>query len=205
MWVKICGVRSIEAAQQAEAAGADAIGLNFHPPSPRAVTVENARAIQAAISIPAYLVVVDHPLSELRELLRLTKAHGVQFHGDTSREEAESLGWPYLRAFRAHPKILAELESWGMDPVLLDAFHPDLHGGTGKRVDVHLAQKACRLRPIILAGGLTPENLTETLQEIPAWGVDVASGVEGPDGKQDLDRIRAFCDAAKRATTLDSK
>ena len=205
MWVKICGVRSIDAALEAEAAGADAIGLNFHPPSPRAVTVQEAKAIQAAISLPAYLVVVNRTLPELRDLLRLTKAYGVQFHGDTPRQEADRLGSPYLRAFRAHSGILAELDAWGRDPVLLDAFHPDLHGGTGKRVDVDLAQKICRQRPIILAGGLTPENLTETLREIPAWGVDVASGVEGPDGEQDLDRIRAFCDAAKRATAPDSK
>ena len=84
MWVKICGVRSIEAARQAEAAGADAIGINFHPPSPRAVSIEQAQSIQAAISIPAYLVVVNRPLSELQELLRHTGAYGIQLHGDLS-------------------------------------------------------------------------------------------------------------------------
>ena len=205
MWVKICGVRGIEAARQAEAAGADAIGINFHPPSPRAVSIEQAQSIQAAISIPAYLVVVNRPLSELKELLRLTGAYGIQLHGDTTQEEAERLNSPYLRAFRAHPGVLSELESWSGDPVLLDAFHPDLHGGTGKQVNAMLARKACEKKRIILAGGLTPENLPGILSEIPAWGVDVASGVEGPDGQQDLDRIRAFCDAAKRATQPDSK
>ena len=205
MWVKICGVRTVEAALQAEASGADAIGLNFHPPSPRAVGIEHARSIQAAVSIPAYLVVVNRPLAELREILSQTGAHGVQFHGDTTEREAALLGCPSLRAFRAHPGILSELDNWTQDPVLLDAFHPNLHGGTGKRVDAELAQAACRKKRIILAGGLTPENLRETLAQIPAWGVDVASGVEGPDGHQDLERIRAFCEAAKRAAGPDSK
>lgn len=205
MWVKICGVRSIEAAQHAEASGADAIGLNFYPPSPRAVDIKQARAIQSAVSIPAYLVVVDRPIIELQELLKLTGAHGAQFHGKTTQEDADRLGWPYLRAFRAHPEILDELSEWSSDPVLLDAFHPDLHGGTGKKVDAELAKRACQQKRIILAGGLNPENVAATLQKIPAWGVDVASGVEGPDGHQDLDRIQAFCLAAKRAIRPDSK
>ena len=104
------------------------------------------------------------------------------------------------------PQQVRSHYSASFSPPPLTAVHDqEVHGGTGKQGDAALARKACEKKRIILAGGLTPENLPGILSEIPAWGVDVASGVEGPDGQQDLNRIRAFCDAAKRATQPDSK
>ena len=106
MWVKICGVRTIEAARQAEASGADAIGINLHPPSPRYVAPKMARKIQESVAIPTYIVVVDRPIHELRTLMAEIQPYGIQFHGGRSEAEALETGWPFIKAYRAHPECL---------------------------------------------------------------------------------------------------
>jgi len=205
VWVKICGVRSVKAALHAENCGADAIGINLHAPSPRFVEPALAAEIQAAISIPAYLVVVDWPLPQLRALIEQVQPAGIQFHGSGSESQAASLGLPFLKAYRAGPDCLREIEKSRSSQILLDAFVPGLHGGTGQQVDRHLAQQACALKEVILAGGLRPENVAEIVRSLPIWGVDVASGVENPSGEQDPERVSAFISAAKQARAASSE
>jgi phosphoribosylanthranilate isomerase len=199
VWVKICGVRSVEAALHAQASGADAIGINLHMPSPRFVQPHLAAQIQAAISIPAYLVVVDRSPKELRGLIEEIQPAGIQFHGSTTEAEAMEIGHPFLKAYRGDSNCLAKLERSTATRVLLDAFLPSLHGGTGKRVDPSLARAACALKEVILAGGLNPENVAEIVRTLPIWGVDVASGVESQPGEQDPAQVAAFISAAKQA------
>lgn len=198
-WVKICGVRTVEAALHAQSCGADAIGINLHAPSPRFVSPAQAQAIQAAISIPAYLVVVDWPIEDLSELIAQVKPGGIQFHGDTPEATAIQLGHPYLKAFQASPDCLLKLQNSPSQRVLLDAFHPTLRGGTGRQVDFDLAQSACQIKEVILAGGLNPNNVEKWVRSLAVWGVDVASGVESAPGKQDLSKIEAFISSAKAA------
>jgi phosphoribosylanthranilate isomerase len=189
----------VEAALHAQSCGADAIGINLHAPSPRFVSPAQAQAIQAAISIPAYLVVVDWPIEDLSELIAQVKPGGIQFHGDTPEATAIQLGHPYLKAFQASPDCLLKLQNSPSQRVLLDAFHPTLRGGTGRQVDFDLAQSACQIKEVILAGGLNPNNVEKWVRSLAVWGVDVASGVESAPGKQDLSKIEAFISSAKAA------
>ena len=199
MWVKICGVRDIEAARHAEACGADAIGINLHAPSVRSVSPEQAKAIQAAIQIPAYLVVVNWPQKKLSELVTYTQAAGIQFHGDTSETEAQGLGHPFLKAYAATSDCLERIQYSQQDRILLDAFVPGLAGGTGRQVDRGLVKKACLLKKIILAGGLHPENVADIIRELAIVGVDVASGIESAPGVQDPEKVARFISQAKHA------
>ena len=199
MWVKICGVRSVEAALHAQAAGADALGLNLHEPSPRSIPPEVAKAICRATTIPTYLVIVDPSDLKLRDWLQYIEPYGVQFHGAQTVEKAASFGYPYLKAYRAEPNCVPDLIAQPIKRILLDAFHPHLHGGSGKRVDETLVEEICHHKEVILAGGLTPDNVASIAQRLPIYGVDVASGVENHPGEQNLALITAFCRAAKEA------
>jgi len=205
VWVKICGVRSAEAALHAQNSGADAIGINLHAESPRFVEPAIAAEIQAAISIPAFLVVVDWPIQALRELVEQVQPAGIQFHGSSTEAEAAALGIPFLKAYRASPNCLQEIEESRSPRVLLDAFVPGVHGGTGRQVDQRLARQACAIKEVILAGGLRPENVADIVRTLPVWGVDVASGVEHSPGNQDPARVSAFISAAKQARAAASE
>lgn len=199
VWVKICGVRTVEAALHAQASGADAIGINLHAPSPRFVRPAMAKKIQAAISIPAYLVVVNQSLTDLKRLRDEAQPSGFQFHGENPEAIANALGHPFLAAYRADEKFELTLSKIKAKRILLDAFHPKLHGGTGLQVDHDLALMACLQKEVILAGGLNPDNVADIVQSLPLWGVDVASGVEHSPGKQDFEKIAAFISSAKQA------
>jgi len=199
VWVKICGVRDVEAARHAQACGADAIGINLHAPSVRSVSIEQAKAIQEAIQIPAYLVVVNWPPDKLSEVFQYTKAAGIQFHGDTSEADAQSLGHPFLKAYASTPDCLQHIAQSRQHRILLDAFVPGLAGGTGRQVDRDLVVQACRHKEIILAGGLNPENVAEIIRSLPIIGVDVASGIESAPGVQDLEKVAQFISRAKHA------
>jgi phosphoribosylanthranilate isomerase len=200
VWVKICGVRSVEMALHAQACGADAIGLNLHPPSPRYVPPKVAAEILDAVDIACLAVVVDRSEADLMELVQEIQPDGLQLHGSEPPGFGERLSLPLYKAFRARPGVLEEIAAWGITPVtpfLLDAWGPGRDGGTGVRVDGALALEAAALGPLILSGGLTPENVGEAVQAIQPFGVDVASGVESAPGVQDAARIAAFIANAK--------
>jgi phosphoribosylanthranilate isomerase len=187
-------------ALHAQECGADAIGLNLHPPSPRYVSPQVAAEILDAVDIACLAVVVDRSEADLEELVQEIQPDGLQLHGSEPPGFGERLSLPLYKAFRARPGVLEEIASWGITPVtpfLLDAWVPGRDGGTGARVDGALALEAAALGPLILAGGLTPENVAEVVQTIQPFGVDVASGVESAPGVQDAARIAAFIANAK--------
>ncbi len=197
MWVKICGVRTVEQALWAEACGADAIGLNLHPPSVRSIGIDTAAEIAAAVEAETVLVVVDSTADQLAELVGAISPSSLQLHGRVTADLTAWLGVPAYRAFRGHPSVAAEIAAWGPDRFLLDAHVPGREGGTGQRVDDALARDCRNLGSMILAGGLRPDNVAEAVAVVQPWGVDVASGVEDRPGYQDPARVQAFITAAK--------
>lgn len=185
MWVKICGVRTVEQALHAWRCGADALGLNLFEPSPRSIDPVLARTIARSVPIPCFAVVVEPTADDLRALNMAVQPAGFQLHGG-----------------RPLPGLNCLVAVQAGDPlpegrVLLDARVDGLHGGTGKRVDEDLAREAAVGRELILAGGLTPENVAGVIERVQPWGVDVASGVESAPGLQDPELVYRFITAAK--------
>jgi phosphoribosylanthranilate isomerase len=196
--VKICGITRIEDAELALALGADMIGLNFYPPSPRALTIDRAREIRCCIGrqcevvgvfVNATRAYVDRHLHEVGLDL-------LQFHGD--EREAELTGWPVkvIRALRVRTEDLAEsIARTCADYILLDTFHPGLFGGTGHARPLE-GLEGLDLGRVILAGGLSPENVAQAAGLNP-FALDVASGVESSAGVKDAAKLRSFIANAK--------
>ena len=181
------------AAVVAAAAGADAIGLVFAP-SRRQVTVEQARRIAAAL--PPFVakvgVFLDDDLSRIREIADAVHLDAVQLHGVESPEYAAALGLPVIKAIRMRDRSSVEaMRGYRVLAFLLDSFEPDLAGGTGKAFNWELAARLQASAPLILAGGLTTENVQAALHIVRPYGVDVSSGVE-TDGRKDHGKIREF-------------
>jgi phosphoribosylanthranilate isomerase len=195
--VKICGVTSPEDAQLAIGYGADMIGLNFYPPSPRFVNRQRARTIRDAIGARA--VVVGLFVNEARDLIdecrRELALDMLQFHGD--EDEAALTGWPVkvIRALRVKTETSSSAYTTCADYRLLDTFHPNLYGGTGQRLGTAWLAGA-DLSRTILAGGLTPYNVAEAAALHP-YAVDVAGGVESAPGVKDPAKLRSFIAHAK--------
>jgi len=184
-------------ARHAQACGADAIGLNLHPPSSRYVSPAVAAAICEAVEIECIAVVVNRPETDLAELVEAIRPGALQLHGDEPPGFGATLDLPLLKAFRARPGVLEAIQEWGAPRFLLDAWVQGRVGGTGQRVDSSMALEAGALGQMILAGGLHPENVASAIEDLRPWGVDVASGVESAPGVQDPDRIAAFLSASK--------
>ncbi len=207
--IKICGITNLEDAKLAANAGADYLGFIFYPPSSRYVEAETVREIIRVMRetyfvntahesrITKYVgVFVNTPADEVRRLMDFCGLDFAQLHGDESPEMVASFGG---RAFKAiNPQSLAVAEKTASlvtrhSPfLLLDAFHPTMRGGTGKTADWDLAASIARKYPLLLAGGLTPENVATAIARVKPFGVDVSSGVEAVPGKKDPDKVRAF-------------
>ena len=201
--VKICGITSIADAQVAVKAGADAIGLVFYERSPRAVSVDQARAIAASVG-PFVTVVglfVDANKTFVQDVLANVALHVLQFHGDESQEYCEQFQRPYMKAIRMRPELDVQqaIDSYpSAAGVLLDAYRPGVPGGTGETFDWQRVP-AESSRPIVLAGGLTPENVALAIQSTHAYGVDVSGGVESSPGKKDPQKVEQFIHNARHA------
>jgi phosphoribosylanthranilate isomerase len=199
--VKICGITRLEDALAAVRLGADALGFNFWPRSKRYLPPAAARAIVRRLPplVTAVGVFVDPSRDEV---LRAADASGVvmaQLHGDESPELCLSLPVPVLKAIHvADAGTLVQLASYDVRGFLLDTPGPG-YGGSGRTFDWSLVAEVAREMPIVLAGGLTPENVGEAVRAVHPWAVDVASGVESAPGLKDEDRMRRFIDAAKEA------
>ena len=194
--VKICGITTVEDARIAADLGADAIGLVFYASSPRRVSLDQARAIIAAI--PPFVCIVglfvDPAADELESVLRLCSLSLLQFHGDEAPDFCCGFGLPYIKAARV--KAGADLvqclspyhaaQGW-----LLDAYHERLYGGTGEPFDWKLIPPRLA-RPVILSGGLDPDNVGAAVRQVRPWAVDVSSGVETAKGVKDPAKIAAF-------------
>lgn len=201
--VKICGITRVEDALAAVAAGADAIGLVFYAPSPRAVTAEQARAIISALPpfVTTVGLFVDMPGEELDSVLATVPLDLLQFHGDESPEACRRHGRPYLKALRIRPgdDVPALIDRYpGASGVLLDTYVPGTPGGTGEAFDWSLVPSAPS-RPVVLAGGLTPGSVAEAIRRVRPYAVDVSGGVEAAKGIKDPVLIRAFIDAVRSA------
>jgi phosphoribosylanthranilate isomerase len=200
--VKICGVTSPEDARACVDAGADAIGLNFVPSSPRRLSVERAREIMAVI--PAQVisvgVFVDLPADEIASLKASVGFRCVQLHGDEPPSALQRWLPHAYKALRVRgPEVIALAASYPGEHLLLDAFVPGAPGGTGATFDWRIAAELARTRHVTLAGGLTPDNVADAVAAVQPFCVDVASGVESSPGKKDHDKLRRFVARAKAA------
>jgi len=208
--VKVCGLTRVEEAVECALAGADWIGLNFHPPSPRHVTPSLAREIIAAIPLPTRAVglFVNRAANEVADLATDLGLEIIQLHGDEPPEDFRILDrFTVIRAFRiAGPEDLNGVESYLRaasdfgrvpDALLIDAFVPGRPGGTGTEIPDRLPDALPGHQRLILAGGLSPRNVGRRIARVRPWMVDVASGVEASPGRKDLTLVKAFIDAAR--------
>lgn len=193
---KICGITRVEDALVAAQAGVDAIGLVFYAKSPRAVSVLQAQRIVAAL--PPFVTVVGLFVNASRDEVNAVLSHVpldvLQFHGDETAAECEGFSRPYFRALRMQPGLdIAALATQytGAQGVLLDAWVPGMHGGTGERFDWARIPKNLA-KPLILAGGLNADNVADAVLQVQPWAVDVSGGVESSPGIKDAEKIRKF-------------
>lgn len=203
--VKICGITRPEDGAAAAAAGADAVGLVFYERSPRAVNIEQARAVIAAL--PPFVcrvgLFVDAAAGTVREHLAALPLDLLQFHGEETPEFCDGLGHPYIKALRMHPDldVTAAMQAWhGAAGILLDAWHPAVPGGSGARFDWDRIPSE-RPRPLILAGGLDAGNIEQAVRSTRPYAVDVSSGVEQDKGIKDPAKIAAFIQGVNRVNT----
>lgn len=201
--VKICGITRVEDGLAAAYAGADAIGLVFAPQSPRRVTL--AQAVSIARALPPFIstvaLFVNAETAEVKAVLEGLRPDLLQFHGDETPEYCASFGVPYIKAVRVRPGLdLLQFEAaYGTARgLLLDAYHPQRYGGTGERFDWDLIPEGL-LKPIILAGGLTPANVARAVRQVRPWAVDVSSGVETSPGIKDAAAIGRFIQEVRDA------
>ncbi len=202
--VKVCGITTLDDALVAAAAGADALGFNFWPESPR--YLEPARAAEIIALLPPFVtpvgVFVDAAPRVIERIARAARVRALQLHGEEQPPDVDALaakGHKVVKAFRVGRKFrAAELKSFtGAAAFLLDSDVKGKRGGTGKSFDWRKARAANRHGRILLAGGLTAENVAEAIQQAQPYGVDVCSSVESKPGLKDHARLREFIRQAK--------
>jgi len=201
--VKICGITNVLDALSAIEAGVDALGFMFYDQSPRSISITDAADIIR--SLPGFVikagVFVNAPVDLVHRCIGECGLNLLQFHGDESPNYCRQFGLMSMKAFRIRDEAsLKALPEYQTDAWLLDAFAADKRGGTGESFNWDLAVRAREMgRPIFLAGGLTPENVTEAVRKVRTYGVDVSSGVETTPGKKDHQKVKAFILAVKAA------
>jgi len=206
--VKICGVTNWADAKLAVDLGADALGFNFYPPSPRSVSPQRAweiiRRLPPLVGVVG--VFVDWPAEVVAALARALHLGAVQLHGGEKAEQVRVLAKQFsvIKAFGAGPGFrVAHLARYGAaSAFLLDGFREGLHGGTGKTADWRLARQANRYGRLILAGGIRPDNVAQAIGEARPFAVDVASGVESRPGKKSPSAMRALLRAVEAANRI---
>jgi phosphoribosylanthranilate isomerase len=194
--VKVCGVTRVDDAIAAARAGVHAIGFIFHPPSPRNIEIPRARAIVRALPpfITSVGVFVDPERAFVEVVLREIRLGLLQFHGDEDPAFCAGFGVPYVKAVRVRQDLdLLQYASVfrGAQALLLDAYVPGKHGGTGQTFDWSLIPPSLPL-PVVLSGGLDAGNVAAAIERVRPWAVDVSSGVEVDKGIKDAAKIAAF-------------
>jgi phosphoribosylanthranilate isomerase len=202
--VKICGITNVEDALAAVRYGADALGFVFYAKSPRHITPEKAREIVRELPpfVTAVGVFVDERPKDVERLIEYAGLHCAQLHGDETPEDC--------RIERKVIKAIRVREGGDVDSIkdylqvasafLLDAYLPEVPGGTGRKFNWEHAARAKEFgRPVILAGGLTPDNVEEAIKQVEPYAVDVSSSVEAEKGRKDHERLRLFIQRAKAA------
>ncbi|MFZ2154594.1 MAG: phosphoribosylanthranilate isomerase [Bradyrhizobium sp.] len=201
--IKICGITNLDDAMAAVDFGSDALGFVFFRESPRAISPQNAASIIA--KLPAFTttvgVFVDSPQDEIQKIVNMTGIDAIQLHGDEPPESCR-LQRRVIKGIRV--KSLESLEPLKgyrdlVSAFLLDTFAPHMPGGTGQVFNWDIAIEAKNFGRIILAGGLTPENISEAIRKVRPYAVDVSSGVELAKGKKDHQKMRLFIERARSA------
>ena len=207
--VKICGLTSLADAQVALDAGADFLGFILYPKSPRYIAPAQVAEILAHLALPSHVnsvgVFVNTPTEEVSAILDATGLNLAQLHGDEPESALAALKGRGYKAVRPADAAAAQQASvftpYPTPPapqLLLDAYHPNVYGGTGQQADWSLAATIVQSTPrLLLAGGLTAGNVADAIATVAPWGVDVASGVEAAPGRKDHAQIRAFLANAK--------
>jgi len=198
--VKICGITNCEDALHAVTCGADALGFVFYDKSPRAVTPAQARTIIEAL--PPLVTCVGLFVNETPEKIRATAEQCgldvIQLHGDEDPADCHYPPHRVIKALRVRDaQSLADHAAFQVSALLLDAWIPESYGGTGHLGNWELAKTVARQRPVILAGGLTPENVADAVRRVCPYGVDVSTGVESAPGKKSPEKIARFIRMAK--------
>ena len=198
--VKICGITRLEDALHAVRCGADALGFVFHEASPRYVFPEQAASIVRAL--PPFVQAVGLFVNADSEFVNATadqcRLDLVQLHGDEQPEYCDLIRRRVIKAFRV--KEIASIEPIGnyrVAGILLDAFSPKAYGGTGLTFNWEIALAAAKYGPLILAGGLAPDNVRQAVERVAPYGVDVSSGVEMAPGRKDPEKVREFIRQAR--------
>jgi phosphoribosylanthranilate isomerase len=201
--IKICGITRPEDARKAASLGVDAIGLVFYRPSPRAVTIE--QAVKVVDSLPPFVSVVglfvNAAREELNAVLDQVPVDLLQFHGEEQPEDCAGYNRPFIKAIRMRDGVDLEAEAAryvAASGLLLDAYQPGIPGGTGASFEWSRVPQGME-KPIILAGGLTPENVGEGIAQVQPYAVDVSGGVEAEKGVKDHARMAAFVRAVHQA------
>ena len=206
---KICGITRVEDVHAVVNSGADAIGFVFYPPSPRSVSAEQASVLVQAIA-PYVQVVglfVNSSAREIQAILNTVALDILQFHGDESPEQCQSIaqqvGRRWYKAIQVKPglDVVTEIQKYqqaGASAVLLDAWHPELKGGTGYSFDWSSFPQLDI--PLILAGGLNPDNIEDAIHTTAAFAVDVSGGVESAKGIKDQQLIERFMQGVHRGS-----
>ena len=202
--VKVCGITNAEDALAAVEAGADALGFIFYEKSPRYVVPAVAANIIAELPplVTPVGVFVNEGLATVRSIMDTCGLAMAQLHGDENVSYCRELDRPAMKALRLRDRgsLLALAEYQGRGGVrgfVLDTFSELAYGGTGQITDWGLAAEVAKSTPLLLAGGLTPDNVTEAIRTVRPYGVDVSSGVESAPGKKDHAKMRAFVDAVR--------
>lgn len=204
--VKICGVRSVEEAEAALDAGADALGFNFWPQSPRYVSPRAAQEVISGLSPVVSLVgvFVNEEAKRIADIASELRLSAVQLHGDESPEFCARLAsMKTIKAIRVGQDFdLNVIKRYPVCMVLLDSNIKGSYGGTGQRFDWRIAIEAKQLARIILSGGLNVDNVWEAITHVRPAAIDVCSGVEAEPGRKDLDKLRRFMAVVARANAL---
>ena len=200
--VKICGITRSEDAAAAARAGADAIGLNFYPPSPRFLSLEWAR--QLVREVPPFVTTValfvNPPAAEVYTVLERVRPAMLQFHGEEDPVFCAQFGVPFIKVCRVKPRVdlLEYLRPFSSAAGWLLDSHVEEYGGAGESFDWSLVPEE-RSRPLVLSGGLAPGNVGKAIRQVRPWAVDVSSGVESAKGIKDAARIAAFMTEVRNA------
>jgi phosphoribosylanthranilate isomerase len=198
--VKICGITSVEDALQAVQAGADALGFVFYERSPR--NLDPLRAAKIISNLPPFVqtvgLFVNADAGFVNDTADRCRLDLVQLHGDEPPEYCEQVRRRVIKAFRVRDaSSLAPVRDYRVAGILLDAYSPGAFGGTGLSFNWELAGIAKKFGPVILAGGLAPDNVREAVERVAPYAVDVSSGVELSPGKKDPEKVREFIKRAK--------
>ncbi|MDA3904434.1 MAG: phosphoribosylanthranilate isomerase [Desulfuromusa sp.] len=200
--IKICGITNLEDALCAVDAGADALGFVFYAKSPRYVLPEQVGQIISKLPplVTTVGLFVNAAPETIKQTMRTAGLNVVQLHGDETPEDCYLNPYPVIKAVRIKDAdSLAGIDQYGVSALLLDAWSDQQYGGTGESFDWQLAKKLTGQLPLILAGGLNPDNVAQAIQVVNPYAVDVSSGVEVSPGAKDHDKIRQFIQQVRKA------